>query len=369
MGPASESSLKNARVEHVASLLRPQWLLETFARHKAGTASDEELREAQDRAIREVIAKQEAAGLPIVTDGEYRRTTFMESATNSLAGLASAQAAENLRVKPGTRYEAPDDPRQSVVGRISLRRNTPLEEYRFAAQVATQPVKVAILGPDRLMRRHNPRPVYASDDEYARDFVAAYHQIVSELVAAGCRYVQIDGPEYTAYVDPPSLERMQAQGEDPEANLTRAIAMDNAIIEGFPDVTFGLHICRGNRRSMYHREGSYDAIAERLFGSLKVDRFLLEYDTERAGGFEPLRFLPKERVAVLGLMTTKFPDLEQADELKGRLEQASRFADIGQLAISPQCGFSSSMQGNALGEDDQWRKLDVLREVAADVWG
>lgn len=170
-------------------------------------------------------------------------------------------------------------------------------------------------------------------------------------------------------MDPPSLERMRARGEDPEQSLARAIAMDNAIMADFPGVTFGVHICRGNRRSMYHREGSYDAIAERLFGSTNYDRFLLEYDTERAGGFEPLRYVPKGRVAVLGLVTTKFPDLERADDLKSRIEEASRFLDPEQLALSPQCGFSSGLPGNALSEDAQWRKIEVIHEVAAQVWG
>jgi 5-methyltetrahydropteroyltriglutamate--homocysteine methyltransferase len=161
---------------------------------------------------------------------------------------------------------------------------------------------------------------------------------------------------------------MRERGEDPEKSLQRAIRVDNAIIADFPGVTFGVHLCRGNRRSMYHREGSYDDIAERLFTELNYDRFMLEYDTERAGTFQPLRFVPKDRVAVLGLVTTKFPDLESEDQLKARLDDAQRFIDASQLAISPQCGFSSSIQGNLLSEDDQWRKVDVLRRVADDVW-
>jgi 5-methyltetrahydropteroyltriglutamate--homocysteine methyltransferase len=365
---ASKADLVNVRIEHVSSLLRPEWLKDLFGRYRAGQVSEEELRAGEDRAIRDVIAKQEAAGLPVVTDGEYRRFVFSESATKTLAGLAEAPAQMQETIKPGTRFEAPPEEPKGTTSRIALRRNLPLEEYRFAQQVATRPVKVAILGPDRLMRRQRPGPTYATHEEYAQDFVAAYRQMVSELVAAGCRYIQIDGPEYTAYVDPPSVERMRAQGEDPEQSLTRAITMDNAIMAGFSDVTFGLHICRGNRISMYHREGSYDAIAERLFGSSNYDRFLLEYDTERAGGFEPLRFVPKGRTAVLGLVTTKFPDLELADDLKARLGEATRFLDASQLALSPQCGFASSQAGNLLGEDAQWRKLDVIREVADQVW-
>jgi 5-methyltetrahydropteroyltriglutamate--homocysteine methyltransferase len=351
-------------------LLRPQWLKDAFDQQGAGKLSDEQLRETQDRAVREVIAKQEAAGLPVVTDGEYRRVSFMDAATGSLRGLMGAASAPMEAVVPGTRFDSAATERvQPMTERVSVRHNLPLEEYRFAQQVATRPVKVTILGPDRLMRRNDPSRVYASADDYVQDVIAAYREIVSGLVAAGCRYVQIDGPEYTAYVDPPSLERMRARGEDPDANLQRAIAVDNAIIAGFPGVTFGVHLCRGNRRSMYHREGSYDAIAERLFGELNYDRFLLEYDTERAGSFEPLRFVPEGRTAVLGLVTTKVPDLESADALKRRVDDASRFIDPTQLAISPQCGFSSSILGNVLSEDDQWRKIAVLRGVADDVWG
>lgn len=368
MAQASKADLVTLRIEHVSSLLRPEWFKELIARYRAGQASAEELRIGEDQAIREVIAKQEAVGLPVVTDGEFRRSVFSESATRSLAGVVEAPAQAQEAVRPGARFEPPPEEPQGTTARIALRRNLPLEEYRFAQQVATRPVKVAILGPDRLMRRQRRDPFYASDEEYAQDFVAAYRQMVHELVAAGCRYIQIDGPEYTAYVDPPSLARMRARGEDPERSLARAIEMDNAIMAGFPDVTFALHICRGNRRSMYHREGSYDAIAERLFGSSHYDRFLLEYDTERAGGFEPLRYVPQGRTAVLGLVTTKFPDVERADDLKARLEEASRYLDLSQLALSPQCGFASSQAGNLLGEDAQWRKLEVIRTVADEVW-
>jgi 5-methyltetrahydropteroyltriglutamate--homocysteine methyltransferase len=364
------ADLANLRLDHVGSLLRPDWLKDAFDRHGAGDLSDDQLRETQDRAVREVIAKQEAAGLPVVTDGEYRRVSFMDAATDSLRGLMGAASAPMEAIVPGTRFESAATERvQPMTERVSVRRNVPLEEYRFAKQVATRPVKVTILGPDRLMRRNDPRNVYASPDDYVQDVISAYRGIVGDLVAAGCRYVQIDGPEYTAYVDPPSLERMRARGENPDENLRRAIAVDNAIIADFPGVTFGVHLCRGNRRSMYHREGSYDAIAERLFGALNYDRFLLEYDTERAGGFEPLRFVPPGRTAVLGLVTTKVPDLETADQLKRRVADASRYIDPTQVAISPQCGFSSSLLGNLISEDDQWRKLEVLRTVADDVWG
>ncbi len=193
--------------------------------------------------------------------------------------------------------------------------------------------------------------------------------MITELVQAGCQYVQIDEPGYTAYVDAGSLAEMRSRGEDPIANMERSIQADNKIIAGIPGVTFGLHLCRGNRQSYWHREGAYDAIAERLFNSLHHHRFLLEYDTERAGGFEPLRFVPKGKVVVLGLITTKTGRLETVDELKRRVEEATRYIPLDQLALSPQCGFASEMAGNLLSEDDQWRKLDIMLETAAQVWG
>ena len=194
-------------------------------------------------------------------------------------------------------------------------------------------------------------------------------EIIRGLIDAGCHYVQIDAPGYTAYVDAPSLEAMRSRGEDPQANFNRSLQADNAVLEGFDDVTFGIHLCRGNQRSMWHREGTYDEIAERLLNELKHDRFLFEYDTPRAGGFEPLRFLPKGKIMVLGLVSTKVPRLETVDELKRRIDEAARYVPLEQLAISPQCGFSSDVVGNLINEDDQKRKLEVVVETARQVWG
>jgi 5-methyltetrahydropteroyltriglutamate--homocysteine methyltransferase len=193
--------------------------------------------------------------------------------------------------------------------------------------------------------------------------------MLRQLMEAGCRYVGIDAPGYTAYVDGPSLAAMRARGEDPEANMERSVRADNEVIANFPEMTFGIHLCRGNRQSMWHREGSYDAIAEKLFNGLKHPRLLLEYDTERAGGFEPLRFVPKGKIVVLGLITTKVGRVETVHELRRRIDEAARYIPIEQLALSPQCGFASSIMGNLLNEDEQFRKLDVMLETAVKVWG
>jgi len=262
--------------------------------------------------------------------------------------------------------------RRPVVAKLSLARNVPAAEFDFLRQVASKPGKVALIGPDRISQRfdwQNSKAVYSGLDEFVDDVVKVEREIIAGLVEAGCRYVQIDAPGYTAYVDRPSLDAMRARGEDPQENFSRSLRADNAVLAGFEDVTFGIHLCRGNQRSMWHREGSYDEIAERLLNELNHDRFLFEYDTPRAGGFEPLRFLPKGKVIVLGLVSTKVPQLETVDELKRRIDAAAQYAPIEQMAISPQCGFSSDVVGNLISEDDQRRKLEVVVETARQVWG
>jgi 5-methyltetrahydropteroyltriglutamate--homocysteine methyltransferase len=270
--------------------------------------------------------------------------------------------------------------RRPAIERLNLVRNIPLEEFRFAQTVANKPVKITLIGPDRIVQRFKweaSKSVYKDLDDFVADVVAIERQMIKELLEAGCKYVQIDAPGYTAYVDQVSLERMRSRGENPERNLQRSIDADNALIEGFPGVTFGIHICRGNARTIdpqtgklvpqWHREGHYDAIAERLFTSLKHHRLLLEYDSDRAGGFEPLRLVPKDKVVVLGLVTTKSSDLEPLDELKHRIDQASRYLPLDQLALSPQCGFGG-IDSKVMSEDEMWRKLDRIVETATQIW-
>ena len=370
------------RVDHVGSLLRPERLQALFRSHAAGRASGEELRREQDRAIHEVTAKQEAIGLPVVTDGEFRRLNWQVSFSEVEGWDLWSGSWKHFLQNPGNRaaHERPltrgEDAvvsfRTPVTGRLRLVKNFPLEEYRFTRSVARAPVKVTLMGPDRVRQMcdlERSRHVYRDGDEFLHDVVAIQRQMVGELVEAGCEYIQIDEPSYTGYVDAATLERMRARGEDPLQRLRRAIAADNAVINGLKGkCIFGLHICRGNRASMWHREGKYDPIAETLFGSLKYDRLLLEYDTERAGGFEPLRFVPPGVTIVLGLITTKVGKVEGVDELRRRIDDAARFAPLEQLALSPQCGFASGIGGNLLNEDEQWRKLEVMMETARQVW-
>jgi 5-methyltetrahydropteroyltriglutamate--homocysteine methyltransferase len=374
--------MRSSRVDHVGSLLRPEPLKQTFLRHAAGEADAAALRAAQDEAIRAVVAEQERHGLPVVTDGEFRRLNWQVSFSEVEGWDLWAGSWRNFLQNPENRapHERPlskgDDAvvsfRAPATARLRLVHSFPLDEYRFVRSVATRPVKVTLMGPDRVAQMcdlERSRAIYPDADAFLADVVRIQRQMVEELVGAGCGYVQLDEPSYTGYVDPPTLARMRASGEDPMRRLDRAIAADNAVIEGLgARATFGVHICRGNRASMWHREGTYDAIAERLFTGLAFDRLLLEYDTERAGGFEPLRFVPRGKIVVLGLITTKTGRVETVDELARRIDEASRFMPLDQLALSPQCGFASGIAGNLLTEDEQWRKLDVMLETARKVW-
>jgi len=382
MTAASLLDLRMLRVDQVGSLLRPQTLKEAFARYSAGVIKEEELRKTQDDAIRDVIAKQEAHHLPVVVDGEFRRTSFMES-FSVVAGVEEWQTGvktyHQILARKDTREATShkgQDPillnRKRVTAKLKLLRNGLLDDFRFAQALTNRTVKVTLISADRITQcfdSENSKLIYPSVDEFLVDVVTVERQMIAQLADAGCRYVGIDGPGYTAYVDGPSIEAMRARGEDPTANMARSIKADNEIIAGFPGVTFGIHICRGNRQSMWHREGTYDDIAEKLFNGLDHQRLLLEYDTERAGSFEALRFVPKGKIAVLGLITTKVGRVESLDELRRRIDEAARYLPIEQLAISPQCGFASSIGGNLLTEDEQFRKLEVMLETAAKVWG
>jgi len=385
--------LKTIRIDHIGSLVRPAKLKEVFARYDRGQVSREELGKVQDEAIRDVIQKQEAHGFPIVTDGEFRRHSFQESFSECVIGFDIPNNASlyyekrDVNETPLERAEQNFDEagpaivtRRGAAGRLKLVRNFPLEEFRYARSVAKVPLKVTLIGPDRVAQRfkwETSMGVYRGLDDFVDHVVAIQRQMIAEIVKEGCKYIQIDAPGYTAYVDKISLDRMRSRGEDPERNFQRSMDADNALIEGFPGVTFGIHLCRGNARTIdpntgklvpqWHREGHYDAIAEKLFNTLKHHRLLLEYDSERAGGFEPLRLVPKGKTVVLGLVTTKSSDLETLDELKRRIDQAAHYLPLEQLALSPQCGFGG-IDSKVMSEDEMWRKLDRIVETAEDIW-
>jgi 5-methyltetrahydropteroyltriglutamate--homocysteine methyltransferase len=388
---AGNGTLKTIRVDQVGSLVPDDRWRDAVERHKRGKINAEQLGQAQDEAIRAAIIRQEQIGLPVVTDGELRRLNFQESFGSSVSGFdvpaaARMKYAPSAEVRPLQRAEQDFEAvgpaiysRRPVVERLRLARNVPLDEYRAASPMAKQPLKMTVLSADRISQRfahERSTAIYKDMDAFLADVVAINRQIIGSLVEAGCRYVQVDAPGYTAYVDQVSLERMRSRGEDPAANLERSIAADNAMIAGFEGVTFGIHVCRGNPRTVdpktgkvlpqWHREGHYDGIAEQLFNGLRHHRLLLEYDSERAGSFAPLRFVPRDKVAVLGLVTTKLADVEPLDALRRRIDDAAKSLPLEQLALSPQCGFG---KGVTLTQDDQWRKFERIVETARAVWG
>ena len=377
--------LAKIRTDVVGSLLRPVHVKQAHSEYDAGKIAVEELRRIENEAIGQAVRLQEAIGLDVVTDGEFRRLNFQDSFSASVSGFDARSAdlsfVESLsrEGKPLQRWDpyrvaegAAILQRRPVSQKLRLVRNLPLEEYLFVSKIAQRPAKVTLVGPDRISQRfdyQNSKSIYWSTEDFIADVERIEREMIRGLIDAGCRYVQIDAPSYTAYVDAPSLDEMKARGENPVKNLSRSIKADNEILRLFEDVTFGIHLCRGNQRSMWHREGSYDDIAEMLFTELRHDRLLLEYDSPRAGTFAPLRFVPKGKVVVLGLVSTKVPDIETVEDLKRRIDTASKYLPLEQLAISPQCGFASDVVGNLVSEDDQKRKLEVVVETARQVWG
>ena len=380
------NALHAIRTDVVGSLLRPPPWLEARQRLEEGTLTADGFREIELACIRSLVELQETIGLDVVTDGEISRLNFQDSFGLAVSGFDAVPDTLRVHVRrsvggaPLRRWGIPDlaetgtpvSHRRPAVRRLELVNNVALTEYKRVTAIARKPAKVSLIGPDRIFQQFDDKAskaVYADMDEFGADIVAIQRNMIKELVEAGCPYVHIDAPGFTAYADGPSLAAMRARGEDPEVNLSRSIAAEAAVVCGFDGATFGLHLCRGNQRSMWHREGTYDAIAERLFNELPHDRFLLEYDSPRAGSFEPLRFVPKGKIVVLGLISTKVRELEPVEDLKRRIEDAARYVSIDQLALSPQCGFASDVVGNLISEDDQKRKLERLVETARQVWG
>jgi 5-methyltetrahydropteroyltriglutamate--homocysteine methyltransferase len=376
---------RDVRSDHTGALRTPDWLRALYVDHYEGRVGDTDLESGQLRAVREVIQHQEEIGLPVVTDGELLRFAgFQQSFGGAVEGFDALPYVPR-RGSPSSGGTAVATPRRIESGvsgpgtavynrlpvkhRLKLVHNLLADEYALASSLATHPVKLTLIGPDRISQRfeyETSRNVYIDMDEFLSDVIDIERRMIAEVVSDGCRYIQIDEPGYTAYVDPLLLERMRARGEDPAENMQRSIRADNALIAAFPGVTFAIHICRGNGGGRggpgWHREGSYEPIAEHLFNELQCDRFLLEYDSEAAGGLDALRFMPRDKTAVLGLVSNH-GDIESADFLKQRLDAASRYLPLEQLGLCPRCGLSS-----ALSEEQQWGKLRVIQEVARDVW-
>jgi 5-methyltetrahydropteroyltriglutamate--homocysteine methyltransferase len=367
------------RADHVGSLLRPPEVLEAQQALREGRTTAEAVRAIEDRAILDALELQRKAGLDVYSDGEFRRRAWASDFAEAVDGYVDGSAPVALAWSGGRQATA-TAAQPAVTGRVigerlRQRRRLTAHESSFLKQHAPGPFKITMPAPSYIAARgYKPGitdRVYAGRAELLADIVAIVRSEIAALVEEGVPYVQLDNPHYPDYIDAARREQWRALGIDPDAALAEDIAADNAALEGIDRsrVTIGLHICRGNSRSAWHTAGSYDRIAEQVFGGIAADRFLLEYDSERAGGFEPLRFVPEDRIVVLGLITTKSGELESPAALRRRIEEASQYVPLERLALSPQCGFASVAEGNLITPEEQQRKLELVASTARAVWG
>jgi len=361
--------VRQARAEVVGSLPRPEFLTKAREQLDSGEIDAARFKGFEDRAVDEAVAAQVAAGIDVITDGEQRRYAFFGHLVDSMAGFDKFGGwAIPFRDERG---EELIFQRPVVVEKLRPLRNMAAEEFTYLRAKTDHAVKVTMISAQQAAAYYDPdksKGAYPTRDAYLADIVDLSRREVDELVRLGCTYVQIDAPQYAALLDPELREGYRKRGSDPEKLIDTCIEMDNAIIEDHPGVRFAMHICRGNNQSKFYAAGDYEPIA-RIFERTKFDRFLLEYDDERSGGFEPLKHVPEDRTVVLGLVTSKKPALESEEELKRRIVEAARYVPLERLALSPQCGFASTMEGNRLTADDQRRKLELVGRVADAVWG
>jgi 5-methyltetrahydropteroyltriglutamate--homocysteine methyltransferase len=363
------------RADHVGSLLRPQRLLQARDDFKDGRIDAEELRGIENEAIREVVAKQEEVGLRSATDGEFRRASWHMDFIYQLGGVTRAHDTLTVQFRnaEGTIEFTPAA--LHVDAPIALQEPIFAEDFRFLQScVGNVTPKLTIPSPSMVHYRGGraaiDEDVYPDMDAFWADLTSAYAAEVRALSDLGCTYLQFDDTSLAYLNDPKQREMIASMGGDAEHQHELYIRHINEALEDRPeDLAVTTHMCRGNFRSSWVAEGSYDFVAEALFSELQVDGFFMEWDDERSGGFEPLRFVPAGKVVVLGLVTTKRGDLESKDELKRRIDEAAKFVDADQLCLSPQCGFSSTVEGNALSHEQQWAKLRLVVETAAEVWG
>ena len=358
------------RADQVGSLLRPAELKAARERVERGEISADELREIEDRLIREVVAKQEAIGLAGVTDGEFRRGWWNHDFLGRIDGV------EVVLDEKSVKFVGTDDPRFTSQVKRKLSRTRPLmvDHLRFLRSVTRRTPKFCIPSPSILYHRGGraavSREAYPDLDELWADAGAVYQEEIRDLAAAGCTYLQIDDTSFSFMCDPKFRESCRARGDDPDALPHMYAKAVKAAISNRPaGMTIAMHTCRGNWKSTWLAEGGYEPVAEAVFNETGVDAWFLEYDSDRAGGFEPLRYVPRRRKVVLGLVSTKTPALERKDELKRRIDAAAKHVPLENLCVSPQCGFASSHHGNLLSHDDQWRKLELVVELAREVWG
>jgi 5-methyltetrahydropteroyltriglutamate--homocysteine methyltransferase len=360
------------RADHVGSLLRPAALRDARAQRERGDISAEQLTEIEDQAIEALIAKQEAIGLKSITDGEFRRASWQTDFLQALDGIETFLGDRKLK------FQGAAQPKQWVsrvkekLGRFSG--HPQIAHWKFVADHTRATAKVTIPSPSALHFRQGraavPEAIYPDMADFYRDLGQLYAKAVRGFADAGCRYLQLDEVNLAYLCDPSLREHVKARGDDPGTLPLTYAGMINAAMSDIPsDMTITMHLCRGNFRSTFVASGGYEPVAEILFNTIKVHGYFMEYDSARAGGFEPLRFLPKGKTVVLGLVTSKTGALESRDTILRRIEEAAKFVALDQLALSPQCGFASTEEGNTLAEDEQWAKLSMIVEIAEEVWG
>ncbi len=359
------------RADHVGSLLRSPELKEARARRERGEITAEQLKSVEDSAILVLIAKQAEVGLRSATDGEFRRAMWHFDFLERLDGCEPYTPDTGIAFK-GTATKAKG---VRVVGKVGFSTHPMLDHFRFLRDhTSAATPKMTIPSPSVLHfrggRKAISESVYPNLDDFYSDLGAAYNRAVHAFAAEGCRYLQLDETNLAYLCDPEQRAIVRARGEDPDQLPATYARMINAAIAGRPaGMVVTMHLCRGNFRSSWIAQGGYEPVAEILFNEIGVDGYFMEYDTDRAGGFEPLRFVPKGKTVVLGLVTSKTGELESKDEIMRRIDHASRYLDLDQLCLSPQCGFASTEEGNLLTYDQQWAKLARIVEIANEVWG
>ena len=350
------------RADHIGSLLRPKNLRDAFRKHASGELDERSFRRIQDECIREVVELQKDCGLEVVTDGEFRRISYWEKFVRLTRGLEVKDAVFTFHDAEGheSKFTAP-----YVSGKVSRGAPITLDEYSFQNQKITMPAPSTM----HFYRFTDWGSAYSDVHEFLVDLGKVYQAEIADLARAGCRYVQLDEVAVAILCDPAAREKVKAQGEDPDRLVDLYIDAINQAVQNRPaGMTVGVHVCRGNYKGMYLSEGGYDSVAEKFFSGTNVDHFLLEFDTPRAGGFAPLRFVPGNKGVVLGLVSSKTPVLEKLDDLKRRTAEASKFIDLDALAVSPQCGFASTMGGNPVSEADERAKLRLCVDAARQIW-
>jgi len=359
------------RADHVGSLLRTGPLKDARARRENGEISAGDLRAIEDREIEKIIRKQEDIGLRAVTDGEFRRAFWNYDFLGALDGVEAYLGERKIKFQGVN----PKPMMLRVIGKLgSFSAHPMLEHFRFVKAHTRVVPKMTIPSPSSLHFRYGrdaiPESIYPDIGEFYRDLGQTYRKAIRAFVDVGCRYLQLDEVNFTYLCDPQLRAQVANRGDDPEQlPMIYAGIINAAIADIPPDITIAMHLCRGNFRSTFVASGGYEPVAEILFNSINVHGYFMEYDTDRAGGFEPLRFVPKGKTIVLGLVTSKSGRLEPKDDIKRRIDQAAKFVPLEQLCLSPQCGFASTEEGNILAEEEQWAKLRMIVELAEEIWG